>query len=212
MKRTPLVRTGAAQLTVKEKKRKCKVCGTPFRTFSSFVSWCSPEHGAIIGLKKLEKEKARNAAVDRAQDRQKREAMKTRADWMKEAQSAFNAFIRARDADKLCICCDKPLDMGTYSRGGSYDAGHYRSVGSAPHLRFDERNCHAQRKQCNQFGAGRAVDYRIGLIKRIGLEAVEALESDQSTRKYSIDELKAIKAHYKNKLKELQKERNQGVV
>jgi hypothetical protein len=70
-------------------------------------------------------------------------------------------------------------------------------------LRFNEFNCHAQRKQCNRYGAGRAVDYRLGLIQRIGREVVEALEADDLARKYTIDELKAIKAEYKAKLKQL---------
>ena len=131
----------------------------------------------------------------------KLDSLKTARDWTKESQVAFNAYIRARDADKPCICCGQPLESGEI--GGKFDCGHYRSVGSAPHLRFDERNAHGQRKQCNRWGAGRAVDYRIGLIARIGLEAVEALEADQTPRKYSIDQLKAIKAHYTAKLKEI---------
>jgi hypothetical protein len=45
------------------------------------------------------------------------------------------------------------------------------------------------------------VDYRIGLIERIGLPAVEALESDQEPRKYSIQDLKAIRDEYRAKLK-----------
>lgn len=89
--------------------------------------------------------------------------------------------------------------------GNAVDAGHYRSVGSAPHLRFDERNCHAQSKQDNRFLSGNAVDYRIGLIARIGQKAVDALEADQSVRKYTVDEIKAIKAEYRAKTKELKK-------
>ncbi|MNL72197.1 Bacteriophage Lambda NinG protein [compost metagenome] len=87
--------------------------------------------------------------------------------------------------------------------GGAYDAGHYRSRGSASHLRFDEANCHAQRKHCNRYGAGRAVDYRIGLIARIGLPEVERLEADNSVCKWTRDELVAIKNHYKARLKAL---------
>ena len=89
--------------------------------------------------------------------------------------------------------------------GNAVDAGHYRSVGSAPHLRFDERNCHAQSKQDNRFLSGNAVDYRIGLIARIGQEAVDALESDQSVRKYTVEEIKAIKAKYRAMTRELKK-------
>ena len=77
------------------------------------------------------------------------------------------------------------------------------STGSAPHLRFDERNAHAQRKVCNRWGAGRAVDYRIGLVARIGLAAVEALESDNTPRKWLREELIYIRDRYRAKLKEL---------
>lgn len=146
--------------------------------------------------------------ADRKTIKLKLDSLKTARDWTKEAQAAFNAYIRARDAGKPCICCGLPLESG--SVGGKYDCGHYRSVGSAPHLRFDERNAHGQRKQCNRWGAGRAVDYRIGLIARIGLESVESLEADQTPRKYTIDELKAIKAYYVAKLKEIKTNASQA--
>lgn len=154
---------------------------------------------------RAEAKKARAAAkVERAETRRRKEAIKTLPQLKAEAQAAFNAFIRARDAHQPCICCGLPLSAGDV--GGLYDCGHYRSVGSAPHLRYDERNAHAQRKQCNRWGAGRAVDYRIGLIARIGLEAVEALESDNTTRKWTRDELVAIRDEYRQKLKNLPQE------
>ena len=150
--------------------------------------------------KRAEAKKARAAAkVERASIRARKEAIKTIPVLIKEAQVAFNAYIRARDADKPCICCGQPL--GTGEVGGAYDCGHYRSTGSAAHLRFDERNAHAQRKVCNRWGAGRAVDYRIGLVARIGLAAVEALESDNAPRKWTREELIAIRDEYRKKLK-----------
>ena len=150
--------------------------------------------------KRAEAKKARAAAkVERASIRARQEAIKTIPVLIKEAQVAFNAYIRARDADKPCICCGLPLGAGEV--GGAYDCGHYRSTGSAPHLRFDERNAHAQRKVCNRWGAGRAVDYRIGLVARIGLEAVEALESDNAPKKWTREELISIRDEYRKKLK-----------
>jgi len=140
--------------------------------------------------------------AEKAETRQRKEALKRIPDYIKEAQIAFNAFIRARDAGKPCICCGQPL--GTGEVGGAYDCGHYRSTGSAAHLRFHEDNAHAQRKVCNRWGAGRAVDYRIGLIARIGLEAVEALESSNQPHKWTREELKEITQTYRRKLKELQ--------
>ena len=152
--------------------------------------------------KRAEAKKARAAAkVERASIRARKEAIKTLPMLKAEAQQAFNAYIRARDADKPCICCGLPLSAGDV--GGAFDCGHYRSVGSAQHLRYDERNAHGQRKQCNRWGAGRAVDYRIGLVARIGLEAVEALESDNAPRKWLREELIYIRDRYRAKLKEL---------
>jgi len=164
---------------------------------------CGPEC-ALASVAQANAKKAARAAVDdRKATRAKLDKLKTRSDWMKDAQREFNKFIRARDAQKPCICCGQPLGMGDV--GGSYDAGHYRSVGSAPHLRFDERNCHGQTKHCNRYGSGRAVDYRIGLIQRIGLAQVEAIEADQAPRKFTVEDLRRIVATYRAKVRELEK-------
>jgi hypothetical protein len=206
MKRSPLRRsTGEAKTSVPIlKQRKCANCREPFRPFSSLVKWCSPECGSALAVKKLEKAKAKEAAEDKRKTRAQLEALKTRSDWIKDAQQAFNRYVRLRDAGKPCICCGLPLEAGAV--GGGYDCGHYRSVGSAPHLRFDERNAHGQRKQCNRYGAGRAVDYRLGLLVRLGADVVEALEADQGERKWSIAELKEIRDTYRAKARELEKQ------
>lgn len=155
------------------------------------------------GQARKAKEAAKQAKAERRDIKARKDKLKTRRDYINEAQRAFNAFIRERDKAKACICCGIPLHGVAGTAGGDFDCGHYRSVGSAPHLRFDERNAAGQRKQCNRYGAGRAIDYRIGLIARIGLEAVEALEADQEPRKHSIDDLKTIRDTYRAKLKEL---------
>ncbi len=149
-----------------------------------------------------EKAKASKAKAARKDIAERKEKLKTRSDWIKAAQVAFNAFIRERDKNLPCICCSK-TSTKEYLTGSNWDCGHYRSTGSAPHLRFHENNAHRQLSICNQHGSGRAVDYRIGLIARIGIEAVEALEVDNEPRKHTIDELKAIQTLYRTKLKEL---------
>lgn len=190
------------------KQPKPKTCKNP-ACRASFVpqrlgqAVCSPKCAlATVEVQKA-KEKKSLAQAGRREIKVRKEALKTRGDHIREAQQAFNEYIRARDqaAGHLCISSGKPLDWS----GNAVDAGHYRSVGSAPHLRFDERNCHAQSKQDNRFLSGNAVDYRIGLIARIGQEAVDALESDQSVRKYTVEEIKAIKAAYRAKTRELKR-------
>lgn len=187
------------------KPKRCKQCGKdfiPMRSTAIACSYSCATEWVNARNQKLKAQKAKlEAKVERQLTKERKEKLKTRNDYIKECQVAFNAYIRERDKNQPCICCGKPL--GESQVGGGYDAGHYRSTGSAPHLRFHEDNCHAQRKHCNNWKAGNAVDYRLGLIKRIGLERVEALEADNEPRKWTIDELKQIKQNYKDKLKGL---------
>ena len=178
------------------KLKTCKQCKTKFAPARPLQAVCGPMCG-------LERAKKARLTAEKKQDRVKRESLKTIPQLIKEAQVEFNAYIRERDKNQLCICCARPL--GTSDVGGSFDCGHYRSTGSASHLRFDERNAHAQRKDCNRWGAGRAVDYRIGLVARIGLEAVEALEADNQPVKWDRDTLRQIKVIYRAKTRELKR-------
>lgn len=162
-----------------------------------------------IQREKQEKARIKSAKVRAAKDKRETRARiietKGRGYWTAQAQTAFNLWVRTRDAGQPCICCGKPFEL--QKPGGSMDAGHYLSRGAAPHLRFDERNVFGQRKNCNRPGGATRSAFRAGVIARIGLEAVEALEADQEPRKWSIDDLKQIKATYTAKARELQKER-----
>ena len=196
--------------SVKERKpKKCRVasCGASFVPQRLGQAVCSPACAIVDAPRNAPKALKALAEIGRKDIKVRKEKLKSRSDHMKDAQQAFNEFIRWRDqaAGHACISSGRPLDWS----GNQTDAGHYRSVGSAPHLRFDERNCHAQSKQDNRFLSGNAVDYRIGLIARIGLEAVEALEADQSVRKYTVDDLKAITADYRARVRSIKKAANQ---
>ena len=180
--------------------KKCRICRKPNRPYKNT---CSIECETELGLKLLEKAKRAEAKQVRSVDKVRKEKLKSRSDWMREAQQAFNRFIRERDKDQPCICCGRLETKVTGLGAHEWDSGHYRSVGSAPHLRFNENNVHRQLVYCNRYGAGKAVDYRIGLIERIGLQAVEELEADNTVQKWSIDDLKQIKEKYRNKLRDL---------
>jgi hypothetical protein len=124
--------------------------------------------------------------------------LKSRADWLRDAQAAFNRYIRLRDHDKPCISCGR-------NHQGQWHAGHYRSVGACPELRFEEANVHKQCAPCNDHLSGNIVEYRRGLIERIGIDQVEWLEGNHEAKKYTIEEIKAIKAEYTHKAKEVVK-------
>ena len=63
-----------------------------------------------------------------------------------------------------------------------WHAGHYRSIGAAAHLRFNEDNVHKQSGEQNVYKSGNIEAYRKNLIKKIGLERVEAPDRDWETK------------------------------
>jgi hypothetical protein len=119
-------------------------------------------------------------------------ALRTKSEWLKLAQVEFNAYIRLRDHDRPCISCGR-------HHNGKWNAGHYRSVGAQGSMRFNELNCHKQCEPCNSHLSGAIAEYRIGLVKRIGIELVEWLEKDHPRqRSWTVEEIKALRHYYKN--------------
>lgn len=138
------------------------------------------------------------AKIERAEIRKRKESVKSKAEWAREAQTAFNAYIRLRDDADPCISC------GRYHQG-QWHAGHYQSVGAHPEMRFLPLNCHKQCQPCNTHLSGNHIEYRKRLIQRIGVDLVEKLEGPQEAKRYTVDDLKAIKAEYTAKARELRR-------
>ena len=183
----------------KPKKCRVKTCRTSFIPRQSFQTWCSPDCAVVIARGKQEKARKSLAQIERREIKVRKEKLKSRAEHLKDTQIAFNAWVRARDAELPCISCGR-------HHQGKYDAGHYRTVGSNPALRFEPLNCHRQCSPCNTQLSGNIVNYRIELVKRIGAEAVEWLEGPHEAKKYTVEELKAMTAEYRAKTRELKKE------
>jgi len=180
--------------------KQCKnpACGISFPPQRLGQAVCSPKCG--LAIKDVNREKARKslAELGRKEIRAAKERIKPKGQYMKEAQTAFNAWVRERDAALPCISCGR-------HHQGKYDAGHYRTVGSNPALRFEPLNCHRQCSPCNTQLSGNIVNYRIALVKRIGTEAVDWLEGPHEPKKYTIEELKAMTADYRAKTRELKR-------
>jgi hypothetical protein len=174
------------------KVKKCKECKAEFVPSKPLQSVCSPKCA-------IDRATKQRITKERKEYREAKEKQKTRADWMREAQRAFNSYIRERDKKLPCISC------GRHHRG-QYHAGHYRTVGGNPELRFNELNVWKQCAPCNDHLHGNIVNYRIELERRIGRAKLEWLEGPHQPQKYTIDELKSIKETYKQKLKELKNE------
>lgn len=192
-------------------KRKQKVCGgckqryMPGPEDPPFKNWCDYECGVKIARERQTKAlRKRRQEEDRAW-KERKATVKSRSQWMKEAQAAFNSYIRARDIGKPCISSGRMMNDSDLLTGSRMDAGHYRSTGAAPHLRFNTWNCHGQSVHDNRDKSGNVVEYRIRLIDRIGLTRVEALERDNTVRQFDIEYLKRVKKIFTKRAKHIKK-------
>lgn len=190
------------------KSRKCKSCKTEFIPTRSMQKVCSPECAYFVVKAKAEQDRRKEAIKDRLSVRKRLDAMQTLPQLKKKAQTAFNAFVRVRDEGKPCISCG--IKLTENGIGGGVDCGHFRSVGSAPNLRFEENNAHAQCKRCNRYLSGNVIEYRKGLIQRIGLAEVERIEANQTVKKYTRDFLIQLASEYRAKTKVLQQQRSKN--
>lgn len=176
-------------------KRKCAYCKERVREYIviNTQAFCDYEHAAKYAYENRQK----GAELIH---RQKKKELKGNDIQLrkKSAQTAFNAYIRARDSGSCCISCDKP-DNGSHQR----HASHYRSVKACSFLRFNEDNVHASCMQCNSHMSGNITEYRLRLINKIGIDKVEWLECQNEPKRHTCEELKEIELKYKAKLKAL---------
>lgn len=179
------------------RQKKCAVCRENFTPWNSLVKVC----GVTCSLAHVELQRRK---INRKARINYNKANETKGDLTKKAQREFNAFIRLRDHDKPCISCGE-FNPGGDARGGKWDCGHYRSVGSAPELRFEEINAHRQCKRCNSYLGGNVVEYRKGLELRIGTESLAWLEGNHELPQRTHAELRDIAEHYKAATKQLKK-------
>lgn len=170
-------------------KKTCR-CGQEYVQYTSLQNRC-PKCLADRAAERRRKD-------ERKKLREAKEKLKTRSEWLKEAQAAFNKWIRLRDYGLPCISCGR-------HHKGQYHAGHYRTVGAHPELRFSEDNCHKQCAPCNNHKSGNVVEYRINLSKKIGVDRLEWLEGPHEPKKYTIEEIKLIKKKYNALARELEK-------
>lgn len=187
------------------KKCSVKTCRASFVPKVSFQSWCSPDCAVVIARDKQEKKRKSLASIERREIKVRKEKLKSRADHLREAQAAVNEYVRLRDAHLPCISCDSMPNDSDLITGSRWDAGHYRSVGACPELRFEPLNIHRQCVKCNRNLSGNAVEYRIRLVQRIGADKVAWIEGPHQPQKLTVEEIKTIKAEYRAKTKELKK-------
>lgn len=205
------------------RKRKCKFCGnyTPDFIKVPAGSFCSMDHAVKFAMDQKEKiirrkqqaqkrKESEQAKAARAKHRADKEGLKSKSALMKEAQAAFNKYVRIRDFFDPCISCGASKaeieQAQGWKIGGCWDAGHYKSRGAKPNLRFHLWNVHKQCKSCNA-GAGKYAgknetltqQYEVNLIEKIGAEKVDFLNSNNELREFTPEYLRRIKKVFNKK-------------
>ena len=157
------------------KHKQCKAEIPTVKACEDFIGkkgYCSIDCMTLHGIAKAKEAKEKK---DRKEHKARKEALKSRGDYAKEAQTEFNKYIRVRDDHLPCVSCGR-------HHTGQYHAGHYRTVGGNPELRFNELNCHKQCSVCNNHKSGNIVEYRINLVQRIGSDQLEWLEGPHEAK------------------------------
>lgn len=184
------------------KKKRCKACKKyflPEKQMQSVCDWsCAAKHAESLRIKR----EASEAKRVRKETKQKLVEIRPLSNWLKIVERYCNQYVKLRDFYEPCISC------GTTNPNIKYDAGHYRTVKAAPHLRFNLDNIHKQcSNNCNVHLSGNTFHYRPRLIKKIGMKRFEAIENNHEIHRYTIDECKELIAKFKSMIKELKQER-----
>jgi len=182
-------------------------CGKEFTQQKPMQKVCSPRCAAQYAEQqrwKKEKKETRAALKEFNQNN------KRISEWIKEAQKAVNAYVRVRDYHEPCISCGKSRaqieqEQG-WKTGGAWDAGHFKTRGAHPELRFNLWNNHKQCKSCNG-GSGKfshkakTVDsrYEENLRAKIGDEKVDWLQGPHAPKKFTREYCERVKAVFNKK-------------
>ena len=178
------------------KPRKCSQCGTLFAPLRAMANVCSP----VCAYKLVKTFRA----AEKVALKKRKADIKPRSKWLAECQAIVNRYVRilALSREHGCYTCGA---TPAQKFGGTYDAGHFRSVGSAPHLRYWIPQIKLQCIPCNRHKGGMALAFRRALVVDHGSEWVERLEGMQDIAKFSVAYLARFKVVMGKKLKRLEK-------
>ena len=146
------------------KTKSCKVCKTkfmPLRPLQGVCSVpCSYKYAKELSDKKQERE-------SRKKKKELKEKIKTKSDYERDLQKEINAIVRLIDKGHVCISSGRPITEK------QTNAGHLRSVGSNPSIRFHLFNIWAQSIEHNQHKGGMPLEMTEGIECTFGPEIKE---------------------------------------
>ena len=186
--------------------RKCKTCGERYEAQKgSMVTWCSVDCGVILANQKLEKKRAKDKKAD-TKKRKEKLLSEDLPKQLKLTQKSVNKLVRLRDSRKPCISCEN------CSPNIKYDAGHFKTVGSSPELRFNLKNIN---RQCSNYcnvnhsgninGAHKSKGQIVGIVERFGQERLDWLMGSHERIKYKCHDLIEFRAEVELIIREMEK-------
>ena len=187
----------------------CRVCAEPFERQRMGQTVCG-----IVCARRLPVI-ARKAERDTT--RKRKEAAEPRSKVLARAKTIIQKFRRLEELSKGrgCMSClrtqEEVQSTDGWKPGGAWDGAHFVSKGASPELALEPRNIWLNCKSCNG-GAGNYTrknhtvmqNYETNLRAAEGDALVDWLKGPHEPAKHTIDDLRAIIALYRGKLKELQ--------
>ena len=189
--------------------KRCKVCKKtnkdPLKktcSFKCYNEYLQSDDGAKDVTKALKKAR-------RDREKKQRDQVKGLRHWLAVTQRVCNEYIRLRDKGKPCISCGSyEHNMRGSHLGGVWDAGHYKTVGAHPQLRFDPRNLNGQCRDCNGFKSGNIAGQEKGIVARFGSARLDWLNGHHEPNKYTIEGLAALRKDFRNQIKQIKQQKS----
>lgn len=199
---------------------KCKLCHV-----KCAGRFCSPDH-AYQWLSSPEGQKAKDRAAERKEKAKDREAKAKKSEYYrnqlswqhKHTQDSFNKMRRLEEFKWFKDHGIEPYCISCLKTNMDWCAGHHKTVGSSPALRYEPSNvCLQCNRNCNQSlsgnlnGTATTIGYKAGLAHRFGEEEaqrrLEWLEEHQADKhKWTCEELEEMRKGFNERIRQLQKE------
>lgn len=191
-------------------KGQCINCKKRFPTDSMILSLigrfcgeeCRTNYALNGGIRKaLDFARKQKDKEKRAKQRNRKKEVKPISEWYDKLQSLVNQWIvHVRDKNKPCCTC------GTDNPNIQYAAGHYRSRGACPELRFELSNIHKQcNVQCNQIKSGARAEYRMFIAFNYGSDHLDWLDGKHESLKERFEDWQDVEkeiTRYRKMLRE----------
>lgn len=113
----------------------------------------------------------------------------------------FSKYIRLRDAKNgYCNC----ISCGRTYHWKEMHAGHFVPKARGNAIYFNEKDCNAQCIHCNYYKHGNVSEYRVKIDEKWGKGTADEMERlAKPNKKFTIEELKEMLAHYKKEVNKL---------